>query len=79
MNKFIIAEGDQERRESAATALGRRRFAGVDAPADAGAVPHLRNAADLEVSRNLKTALLLGFVALTTFCAIIAKYYFIKL
>ena len=34
---------------------------------------------DLEVSRNLKTALLLGFVALTTFCAIIAKYYFIKI
>jgi hypothetical protein len=31
------------------------------------------------VSRNLKTALLLAFVALTTFCAIIAKYYFIKI
>jgi len=30
------------------------------------------------VSRNLKTALLLGCVALTTFFAIIAKYYFIK-
>jgi hypothetical protein len=30
------------------------------------------------VSRNLKTALLLGCIALTTFFAIIAKYYFIK-
>jgi hypothetical protein len=31
------------------------------------------------VSRNLKTALLLGAVALTTFFLIIAKYWFIKL
>jgi len=31
------------------------------------------------VSRNLKTALLLGAIALTTFCLIIVKYYFIKL
>ena len=30
------------------------------------------------VSRNLRTALLLGFVALTTFCLIIAKYFFLK-
>jgi len=30
------------------------------------------------VSRNLKTALLLGAVALTTFVLIIAKYWFIK-
>jgi hypothetical protein len=31
------------------------------------------------VSRNVKTALLLGAVALTTFVLIIAKYWFIKL
>jgi hypothetical protein len=31
------------------------------------------------LSRNLKTALLLGAVALTTFVLIIAKYWFIKL
>jgi len=31
------------------------------------------------VSRNTKTALLLAMVSLTTFCAIIAKYYFIKI
>jgi hypothetical protein len=31
------------------------------------------------VSRNLKTALLLGAVALTTFVLIIVKYSFIKL
>jgi hypothetical protein len=31
------------------------------------------------MSRNLKTALLLGAVALTTFVLIIAKYWFIKL
>jgi len=31
------------------------------------------------VSRNLKTALLLGAVALTTFSLIIAKYWFFKL
>jgi hypothetical protein len=31
------------------------------------------------VSRNLKTALLLGVIALTTFVLIIAKYWFIKL
>jgi hypothetical protein len=30
------------------------------------------------VSRNVKTALLLGAVALTTFALIIAKYWFIK-
>jgi hypothetical protein len=31
------------------------------------------------VSRNLKTALLLGMIALTTFTLIIAKYWFVKL
>jgi len=31
------------------------------------------------MSRNLKTALLLGAIALMTFFAIIAKYYFIKI
>jgi hypothetical protein len=31
------------------------------------------------VSRNLKTALLLGAIALTTFTLIIAKYWFVKL
>jgi hypothetical protein len=31
------------------------------------------------LSRNLKTALLLGAVALTTFVLIIAKYWFIKI
>jgi len=31
------------------------------------------------VNRNLKTALLLVTISLTTFCMIIAKYYFIKL
>jgi hypothetical protein len=31
------------------------------------------------LSRNLKTALLLGVIALTTFSLIIAKYWFIKL
>jgi len=31
------------------------------------------------LSRNLKTALLLGVIALTTFVLIIAKYWFIKL
>jgi hypothetical protein len=31
------------------------------------------------VSPNLKTALLLGAVALTTFALIIAKYWFIKI
>jgi len=30
------------------------------------------------VSRNLKTALLLGSIAVTTFVLIIAKYWFIK-
>lgn len=30
------------------------------------------------MSRNLRTALLLGFVALTTFLLIIAKYVFLK-
>jgi hypothetical protein len=30
------------------------------------------------VNRNTKTALLLAMISLTTFCAIIAKYYFIK-
>jgi len=30
------------------------------------------------VSRNLKTALLLGLIALTTFVLIIAKYWFLK-
>jgi hypothetical protein len=30
------------------------------------------------LSRNLKTALLLGAVALTTFVLIIAKYWFLK-
>jgi hypothetical protein len=30
------------------------------------------------VSRNLKTALVLGSIALTTFCGIIAKYWFLK-
>ena len=30
------------------------------------------------MSRNLKTALLLGFVSLTTFLLIIAKYWFMK-
>jgi len=31
------------------------------------------------VSRNLKTALLLGLVSLTTFALIVAKYWFFKL
>jgi len=31
------------------------------------------------VNRNTKTALLLAMISLTTFCLIIAKYYFIKL
>lgn len=31
------------------------------------------------MSRNVKTALLLGCIALTTFLLIIAKYYFIKI
>jgi hypothetical protein len=31
------------------------------------------------VSRNLKTALLLGVISLTTFALIIAKYWFIKI
>jgi hypothetical protein len=30
------------------------------------------------VSRNVKTALLLGLVSLTTFALIIAKYWFLK-
>jgi hypothetical protein len=30
------------------------------------------------VSKNLKTALVLGSIALTTFCGIIAKYWFLK-
>ena len=30
------------------------------------------------MSRNLKTALLLGAVSLLTFCLIIAKYWFLK-
>jgi hypothetical protein len=30
------------------------------------------------VSRNVKTALLLAFIAVTTFVLIIAKYWFIK-
>jgi len=30
------------------------------------------------MSRNLKTALLLACVSLTTFCAIIAKYWFLN-
>ena len=30
------------------------------------------------MTRNLKTALLLGAVALTTFCLIIAKYWLLK-
>jgi hypothetical protein len=33
----------------------------------------------MRVSRNLKTALLLGAISLTTFVLIIAKYWFIKL
>jgi hypothetical protein len=31
------------------------------------------------MSRNLRTALLLGVISLTTFALIIAKYWFIKL
>ena len=31
------------------------------------------------MSRNLQTALLLASIALTTYCAIIAKYHFVKL
>jgi hypothetical protein len=30
------------------------------------------------VSKNLKTALVLASIALTTFCGIIAKYWFLK-
>jgi hypothetical protein len=30
------------------------------------------------MTRNVKTALLLAFVALTTFCLIIAKYWFLN-
>jgi hypothetical protein len=58
----------------------------MDAPADARAVPHLRDAAGVEVetrvmtlvSRNLKTALLLAVISLTTFFGIIAKYWFLN-
>jgi len=53
----------------------------VDAPADAGAVPHLGNPAGAEVgpmSRNAKTALLLLTIALTTFFGIIAKYWMLN-
>src|SRR5258707_5480548 len=63
------AEVHPQRRACAAEALGRRRLARVDAPADAGALPHLRDPAGPEVtgatlppmamSKNLKTALVL--------------------
>ena len=43
------AEVHPQRRESPAEALGGRGLAGVDAPADAGAVSQLRDAADGEV------------------------------
>src|SRR5262249_19425179 len=70
------AEDDPQRRARAAEALGGRRLARVDAPADAGAVPHVRDAARVEVSKNLKTALILGTIAAAFFFGIIAKYWF---
>ena len=76
------AEGHPQRRKGARKALGRRRFARVDAPADAGAVPLVRDAAGAQVkrcmSRNLKTALLLAVVSVTTFIGIIAKYWLLN-
>jgi len=62
--------------------LGRRRLAGVDAPADAGAVPQLRNPAGTEVmglfrgDQEPQDGTLAGSIALTCFAGIIAKYCF---
>jgi hypothetical protein len=50
----------------------------VDAPADAGAVPQLRNPAGIEVTKNLKTALVLACIALMFFAGIIAKFWFLN-
>jgi hypothetical protein len=50
----------------------------VDAPADPGAVPHVRNATRVEVSKNAKTALILASIALAFFLGIIAKYWLLR-
>src|SRR2546428_618569 len=65
-----------QRGACAAEALGRRRLARVDAPADAGAVPQLRNPAGTALTRNLKTALVLASIALMFFLGIIARDWF---
>src|SRR5262249_26088970 len=66
-------------RDRAAEAVGRRRLARLDAPADAGPVPHLRDAAGPQVmTKNVKTALILASIALTTFFGIIARYWLLK-
>ena len=49
---YIVVKCHPQRRARAAEAVGRRRLARVDAPADAGALPHLRDAAGAEVSER---------------------------
>ena len=49
---YIVLKTHPQRRARAAEAVGRRRFARVDAPADAGAVPHVRDAAGHQVSEQ---------------------------
>jgi hypothetical protein len=58
--------------------VGGRRFARVDAPADAGAVSHLRGSARYQVTKNAKTALILASIALAFFMGIIAKYWLLR-
>jgi hypothetical protein len=58
--------------------VGRRRLAGVDPPAYAGAVPHLRNATGHQVSRNARTALILASIAAAFFVGVIAKYWLLS-
>ena len=68
-----------KRRAGAAEAVGRRGLARVDAPADAGAVSHVRDAAGIQVTRNAKTALILGHRSpLAFFLGIIAKYWLLR-
>src|SRR6185295_1476179 len=71
-----------QRRARPAEAVGRRRLARVDAPADAGALPHVRDAARPQVSavmsKNAKTALVLASIALAFFFGIIAKYWLLR-
>src|SRR6202008_5164945 len=64
-------EDHPQRRARAAAAVGRRRLARVDAPADAAAVPPVRNTAGHQVtedvSKNARTALILASIALVFF------------